>query len=646
MLEIDNIRQMKDGYVEATDAIREYSEAKTKANMKAEIDNEFSKELTTAVSNDAKAFASSIIDGLNQIPQYADMTEKQLQGIVTRMMTEIVEEVKSGDIAMKDASTVFKQRFVELFNLSDSDQKKISSKVTWGLESAFKAAFGTRTGLFHAMFGLDWFDDEGVERVVDKMTDKYGDLESLFKDPIDTKPQVVEFNNLRDAINGYISTVNNLKDVNLGEGRSFNLDEQGHITNYVFDELSQQRIQEYNDAVDAAVDKNKNFKVSAEELNNAFLTDNDTLKFTSDTIQNYLIDTLDNIIKNLPKSEIALKDLFIRLRNEIEQTKLTPIQEDVEKTLNLVNGKYGISQKLLNKFKLDAIVSYDDARKAAKNLSKEAEENIKRIAQTRTELIGLGLTAAEAQAQAEKQVGDGKTTEAEYKQMQQYYTSVAKALGDYDKSKKKSSKGSDKELKKWQDLKKAIEDVSTAYDKYRKSFDVDTSNAKIEELYGPAFKELGYDIKQFYKNGKYDAEELVEALKILKKMVNATTEERKKFQSELTRKIGVTEVEIEVKASEDAEKKLKADLDEMFANYELTEELKKIGVNVDLTYMVGGKPTTLEDIRKEIARLRAEGGDKEDAENRIKILEEQEKKIIQIEEKNQQARLKNYIKYG
>ncbi|MBD5381939.1 Hint domain-containing homing endonuclease [Clavibacter sp.] len=645
MLEIDNIRQMKDGYVEATDAIREYSEAKTKANIKAEIDNEFSKELTTAVSNDAKAFASSIIDGLNQIPQYADMTEKQLQGIVTRMMTEVVEEVKSGNIAMKDASTVFKQRFIELFNLSDSDQKKISSKVTWGLESAFKAAFSTKTGLFHAMFGLDWFDDEGVERVVDKITEKKGDLESLFKDPIDTNPQVVEFNNLRDAINGYINTVNNLKDVNLGEGRSFNLDEQGHITNYVFDELSQQRIQEYNDAVDAAVDKNENFKVSAEELNNAFLTDNDTLKFTSDTIQNYLIDTLDKIIKKLPKSETALKKLFIRLRNEIEQTKLTPIQEDVKKTLNLVNGKYGISQKLLNKFKLDAIVSYDDARKAAKNLSKEAEENIKRIAQTRTELIGLGLTAAEAQAQAEKQVGDGKTTEAEYKQMQQYYTSLAKALGDYDKSKKKSSKGSDKELKKWQDLKKAIEDVSTAYDKYRKSFDVDTSNAKIEELYGPAFKELGYDIKQFYKNGKYDAEELVEALKILKKMVNSTTEERKKFQSELTRKIGVTEVEIEVKASEDAEKKLKQKLDDMFASYELSKELKKLGLSVDLTFMLGGEPLDLNDLRAKITKQFQDAGGEKASENDVKEYKDRLKKIEELEYKERKERVKEYHKY-
>lgn len=334
------------------------------------------------------------------------------------------------------------------------------------------------------------------------------------------------------------------------------------------------------------------------------------------------------------ESGIALDEIQkdILHRNWEIPLQMEVVPKDVEPKLSYLQEKineYIDKHPEINMPKIKADEGTDNYFKKLKNSRKDDIEDQKQY---------NAATAQLDKARTNAQVSSALQTSIDAKKaMMDYFGIIEKE--------KKGSKGSDTELKRWQDLKKAIEDVRTAYEKYRKSYNVEESNARIEKLFGPAFKELGHDISEFYKDGKYDAEALIDALEVLKGMTKATTEERKKFRSEIERKIGTTQVEIEVKMKEDAEKKLKADLDEMFANYELSEELKKIGVSVDLTYMVGGKPTTLQDIRAEIARLRAEGGDKADAENRIKILEDAEKKITQMELKAQKERLKNYEKY-
>lgn len=240
-------------------------------------------------------------------------------------------------------------------------------------------------------------------------------------------------------------------------------------------------------------------------------------------------------------------------------------------------------------------------------------------------------------------------TDAEIKNMRnevKFLKSTATVYDPYDESaKNKKGRTEDKELKYWQDLNKLIKDVTTSYEKYRKVYSVAESNRMIEQQYGPLFKELGTDIKVFYKDGKYDAEQLVTALGVLKGMVNETTEARKKFSHELSRDIEKTEVEIGIKAKKENIEKVKRQIDDMFANVELTKEFENLGLNIDLTYMVGGRPMTLDDAVKEIVKLKKEAGGKKGAEELIKIYEEAEKKITQITNKERKERLKSYQKY-
>lgn len=215
---------------------------------------------------------------------------------------------------------------------------------------------------------------------------------------------------------------------------------------------------------------------------------------------------------------------------------------------------------------------------------------------------------------------------------------------------KKGGKGgrgrsaADAELKRWQNIKKAIEETAKSYEDYRKSFSKFEADKVIDEQFGKVFKNLGVKISDYFKSGAFDTRELIDALKILQKQLAATTTERFKAINDLMIEIEKNEIDLKVKLAEDDKKKLQKDIDEMFANYELTDTLQGLGLNVELTFMVGGKPMTLEDVRKEITRLKDMNG-KDEATEKIKIYEDALKKIADMENKSQIERLKQYGKY-
>lgn len=218
--------------------------------------------------------------------------------------------------------------------------------------------------------------------------------------------------------------------------------------------------------------------------------------------------------------------------------------------------------------------------------------------------------------------------------------------GAENKKNKNSDRNTDKELKRWQDLKKAIEDVSTAYDKARKSFSVEESNRQIDKLFGKSFEELGFKMKDFYGDGAYGAESLIKAETILLGLTKDNTEERKKFRSELQRSMADTQMEIDVRTKEDSEKKLKADLDRLFDSYDLSKTLRDANIPINLVPMVGGEPIKdLDELRDRIqSQYEAEGGETA-AEERVNAYKDALKKIDDMEAKSQQERLKNYQQY-
>lgn len=667
MTEIEYIKSIKDGYEEATEAIKAYSEAKIRKNMKEAVENEYGKQIQDAIANNAERFTDNVYDAFSNLPQLEKIDRDTFKGAVSNIMTGIAEEVKAGALPIEKASDELQKRVLATFNISKDDFAKVSKDVVFGLNTAFKSAFGDVNTWWSDMFGFGM--KSGLKSVIMDMNKEMGKITNLGITSTvmdeNAQPTIDQYHNLEKAVAEYTSALEalyNRKAELEKQGKTFgtvgigDVDGKQTFTFPGADSATQDAMDEVHHKVyllqQAISAYGYEYKVNMDEINRAIQSNMDMTEFMGTVNQN----VLGNILKGFQKwggeivnnpymanfVETALKNLNL----------LTEPQKRIIDIAKKVATANGVAMNTFDLLKISAAASYTDAAKEAKKLSDQAADNIKKIAQTRTQLLLLAklnhqiLTTEQAQQQAEQMFGGGKTEE-QLKSEQKAYEQLWKALGGYEKSNKKSSGSkSDKELKRWQDLKKAIEEVQTAYDKARKSFSVEESNRQIEKLFGPTFKELGVNIKDFYKDGTYDAESLIKALDVLLGMTKATTEERKKFRSELQRSKADTQVEIDVKAKEDSEKKLKADLGRLFDSYDLSKTLKDANIPINLVPMVGGEPiASLDELRDRIQKqFEAEGGENA-SENRVKEYKDALKKIDDMEVKQQQERLKSYQQY-
>lgn len=636
MTEVEYIKSITDGYKDATDAIKAYSAAKIMKNKEETIENEYGKQIQEAIANNAERFTESTFDAFSQLPQLEKIDEDTFKGAVSNIMTVIAEEIKTGEIPVENAAEEFKKRLLKKLNISQEDYDKVSKDVTFGLDAAFKGAFGDVNTWGSDIFGFGM--KSGLESVIRDMNKEMGKLTTLGLTSditdINLKPTEEQFQNLKDAVTDFqaaLSGVDGQGGFSIFDKERESLDEMQLSAVNTFNRslaaLNQYRealgltpltLEEVRKGVDSAMDSNIKYRDVAIET------------FTKQ------LDLLEQIAK-ATKNE-ALLAWVENMRKEVAGINLTPTQKEIEKVILSVEQLNGIN---LGDFKwaiINGATTVSDARKDVETSLKQLKDDVQRY-QT---AVSNGMLPIIAQMLFLQ----GQTVDDVTKKIGAL-TKVWGMLGGSEKSNKKSSGSkSDKELKRWQDLKKAIEEVQTAYDKARKSFSVEESNRQIEKLFGPTFKELGVNIKDFYKDGTYDAESLIKALDVLLGMTKATTEERKKFRSELQRSKADTQVEIDVKAKDDSEKKLKADLDRLFDSYDLSKTLKDANIPINLVPMVGGEPiASLDELRDRIQKqFEAEGGENA-SENRVKEYKDALKKIDDMEVKQQQERLKSYQQY-
>ena len=629
MLEEEYIRNIGDNYEKATEAIKAYSAEKIKANLKSEIENIQGKDILKNI-NDFGDWLDKYFNPSKYLPINTFRTA------VTTIMTEISEEVKNGSMPVEKAVEELKERIRNRFkNIIPEDS----------LNNVLFYQMDEKVGFLGKNLD-EWVD--GMRKYREEVAGIDVGIEGA--ESKELQQVKLDWELLTEAVNQYKIAIDAVRSAqNNGDLNKIKMDGQGNFTADTESQAGQDALKQLNDALDMVQDKTKLFGVTwtttAEDVNNAIASNVGKMEYFDKITNTALLGSLNtfNRWSDRFRNDNSVKVWWQNTKDSTERA-MSAVQADVRNTMNLIAQKSGVQISIFDKLRLDGVQSYDDVRKEAKRLSDEAEENILRIAAVRAELLKLGRTAAQAQAEAEKVVG---TTEEQAKQEAEAYKSLWKAVGGYEKKKKskKSSKGQDKELKKWQDIKKAIEDVSTEYDKLRKSYDVEKSNERIGKLYTKVFEELGVKIGDFYQEGTYDAEQLIKALRVLQGLVKPSTDERKKLRSDIERSVDKTQVEIDLKLAKESEEKFKKDIANLFDNYALTKELKDVGLNVDLTYMVGGKPTTLEDVRRQLDEWLAEKGGEEAGEEYVKMYKDAQKKITDIEVKEQKQRLKNYEKY-
>lgn len=185
-----------------------------------------------------------------------------------------------------------------------------------------------------------------------------------------------------------------------------------------------------------------------------------------------------------------------------------------------------------------------------------------------------------------------------------------------------------------------LKNLREEYLKLIKTFDEVDSKQKTIDSYRPAFEEAGMDIDDV----DFTTEQgLIAALRGLEDLAE---KEGLKAKVALQKAIGDVQVGIDVKSTQEQQKDVIDNIEEMFGNYEISLELDKLNIPPDLAkQLFGVDAISLDDIRSkieaELTEARANGGKLD----HVKDLEERLEKVKELEDKQLKERLKTYTEY-
>ncbi len=636
MLEEKYILSIADGYKEATEAIKVYSAEKARQAAADAINTEKEKKWNDWIE-DMKANQGSL---KTMTPELENASDAAVRGIIGNIALQIREEYEKGMI--KTAEEGY-ERFLE---------------ITKERFASFDIDFEKNYSIFKSLFTGKGFDAgfnntlaEAIDYAKDKEEEFAKQYEQHNKD-LNTLDQarlrgwMSRYDKMNAKLNEYYQALMKVADLK-AKGEFYGENSDPNDKRGITDDAAAavDKVLESLGYINLYQEKMGLVKTSWAEVRDATNSATEASSQYS-IIQEDMINAFGRYVEKHSKVKAAIGWVQDLVRNfstlSTEQRGMINTGKDVLKL-------YGLAPKLLDKLGITAETNYSAAAQSAKDLSDQAAENIKKIKATADALIQLGkksniaISLASALSKAEAMFG---TTVDEEKKMQEAYALMAKLWGYYDKSADKNKgRGQDKELNRWQNIRKAIDDTNKSWEKYRKTYNVEKSNAMILQQYSKVFSELGVNIADFYKKGTYSAKEYADALQNLKNITNTNTEQRKKFVNDLSSGIEAAKVEVGIKAREEDIDEFKRTIENIFNNYELSKTFAGLGVDIDVVYTLGGKPTTLEDVRKQIADLKARIGGKNAAEDEYKAIEEAEKKLAKLEQKNAEERAKNYIKY-
>lgn len=238
---------------------------------------------------------------------------------------------------------------------------------------------------------------------------------------------------------------------------------------------------------------------------------------------------------------------------------------------------------------------------------------------------------------------------------------------------RKGGGGSDPWIQIFKERTKALEDFYKKYDTLRDKFSVDESQRRDVASFMDYFNATGLDLNKVISKG-WDTKALVEnleeqreqikkhfgkvyddATEIMKKgisieaVVNPTAEQKlshalAKLLNDLEKQIADNKIKLDFEIQEQTKEKLKKDLDDLMATYELTKEFTGMGISADMTNMFGKTPIkNLEELRLEVEKFHdtavSAGEDGE------KVYNDMLADIAKKEQKSLEERAKNYAKY-
>ena len=650
MLEIDNIKATTDGYKDATEALRAYSQEKIQQQQEEAVKQDFESKKT-----DYKDYLTDELGikfwkntgwSLSDIIDYNDLdtTEAELKGTIKRMAETVFQELQKGELKIEDAKERFIQLIGNYYNLESftvpkgfmdnfddiydlfaeyqSKLEEINAQYSQFLTNEERIDFEKTAGQRKNYEDLTVAVDNFSKSLNAVMTEGGFDMLNQSMDSLTQKQQ--------DALIGFQQSVQALNQW------------RGELG------LPPLLLADIVDGIDSVMDAELKAKGITDEMLNSQL----------------------NALEALAKAtnNNALLGWVKRVRDELDKTKLTPIQQEMQKMIKEVEK---LNKVNLGGYKWAVI----DAGTASSQLRRSVEQDLKMMKEDlQRYLISSGTVVSNTQkiVFAASEFLFGKSIgqiQAEIKAMEQ----LLNALGGptslpHEKKPNKTNKTNrtkktdDKALEKAKEQLALIKEINKEYEKLNKTMNADAAIKKVDEQFKGRAKGMGLDWGRLFVNGWVDGIDFTNALKyfrdVMIKGYQSGSKDRKKFYEDVQDDIAESENNALIEGQKEGLDAAKRRIDEMFSNYDLSKTLRDANIDVNLAFMVGGEPMSLDEIQRRLDDILytsldesrrndigPEGALEYASDEMKKIYKDTQKKLTDIEYKELKQRLKNYQKY-
>ena len=623
-VDIKYLKETKDGYTEATKAIQLYYEALAIERKKGKVREEYEPKVDTQVSDLTEDLKDAI-----ELGNLSVGTKNILSANISAIVQQTVNDINSGKIG-SDSESIFKALFEKMATVSEVDASKLKS----------------------AMQDFDAIEWAGVTKNVNELSEAIGTLneklnevEGLNKELI-PRSQVAGLEASKKQVEIATSSFNQFKEAltNVANGSSSFKD--------VMTELSRFNVpkgmEEYKELL---IDVRKQMIAAARDGSVAF-------QKAMPKIEQYFAKGMNRIITTANDGNVAVENFGETIIKQAQNKSHQEWADDVFVAMEKIATAYKSNTNVFKTIIPDAEQSLGDYQKVVKGKLEEYEGLLKQYSASTSTLLGKIFGSYIL-----SQYGFGSKEELEtaIKMLEKLNSYV----GNYDK--RSSSKKTDDTYSR---RIKLVEDMRKAYDDLNKTWGKNIALEKIQESFGDEAKELKVPISDMDVS---TIEGYIEALMAIESLVKKDAKAYKEWKKALRE----ANLELEKTAKIEGFEETKRELDKLFDKYELSVEIDKLNMPKDIAEgLFGAESIDLSELRtkmnketdnllddlaelrkmesksdaeslknnKEYQKLKAKINEKWSQEE-IKLADETNKKLDELETKSIEDRLKKYTKY-
>lgn len=620
-VDIKYLKETKDGYTEATKAIKLYYEALAIDRKKGKVREEYEPKVDESVAALEKGLKYAIRSSTLSVGD-----KNVLQASVSAMVHQVLNDVNSGKIG-SDLDSIRKAIYEKMAFVVDVDVNTLRDNLTGD-------------GL-----GRIYDDVDNLSEAIGTLNEKLNEVEGLNKELI-PRSQVAGLEASKKQVETVTNSFNQFKEAltNVANGSSSFKDVMQELSTFNYPK----GMEEYKKLL---IDMRTKMIAAARDGSVAF-------QKAMPQIEQYFAKGMNRIITTANDGNVAVENFGETIIKQAKNKSHQEWADDVFVAMEKIATAYKSNTDIFKTIIPDAEQSLGDYQQVVKGKLEEYEGLLKQYSASTSTLLGKIFGSYIL-----SQYGFGSREELEtaIKMLEKLNSYV----GNYDKS--SSSKKTDdtysRRIKLVEDMRKAYEDLNKTWGKTK-------ALEKIKSSFGDEAKELKVPISDMDVS---TIEGYIEALKSIESLVKKDAKAYKEWEKALRE----ANLELEKTAKIEGFEKTKRELDKLFDKYELSVEIDKLNMpkdiakglfgaeSIDLSELrtkmdeeTGGLLNDLAELRKieskhnaedlkkyeEYLKLKAEINAKWSQEE-IKLADETNKKLDELETKSIEDRLKKYTKY-